>query len=802
MILTAPDLLLLRERPHRTELYLSIYKPEIIMKCQVDVGTGSIGRGAMIVPYDTVSEGSYTGTFADLTILVGSSDGASDVGKVRMRTGTSSEFMVAENSDISWEDDLYLTVLNYVDIWTVYPRIIPDPSGAPKEVIFYKDYDISYSDQNTILGSFPCAGPHRAAFLENGIASLYYTATGTVNVNGETGTYLWEFEDGTPPVSTDETPGIVTYDAPGHHKTTLIVSTPLGGEDITHRFVSIYDRPENGSHTPILKWELSGLSGSRAEGGYTAQIKVWENINDIQDNALVVIFADDWYGNTKRSLGGNASGGATNNCSNIVFVGYVIKGTIRYNYRESSVEFGIGSPTEIMRQADGFAISCESKETSTTWFEIDDMTVPKAIYHYLHWHSTVLKVADFQYTGDNRRHQYFDTDRESLFDAIDNFLRTGLYGEMISDRQGKLWAEIDVPAEHNFYNSTGTTTMMLTNQDWIGEPDIEERQMNEVSYLEAGGIAYDGPIAGTFSALMSQAPGITPAYRGKAEQLQGLILLDQAQLNDLTGDIFAYKNSKYTVSMKLAGNYRNIDIVPKEKCLLNIEYLDTVRGIVFINKPFHPINMGWEWDASKGFLSPTISFNEITNGIGGQTEQIPAETVDIPIAPPTDGFSIPDIVIPSFSFPAIGGAEYFLLSKTSITALTSGDIPWESGIVGGDAIQWLPVSSPDTVTILKTGFYFIYVSLTLFEQPAIPLELYFTFTGHVEILGNFWAIPIYLDSSDHVPAGSFGQSYHLRATIPLPIQAGSTIKVHITYINGGGGVTTAQLFVVRICDLL
>jgi hypothetical protein len=388
-----------------------------------------------------------------------------------------------------------------------------------------------------------------------------------------------------------------------------------------------------------------------------------------------------------------------------------------------------------------------------------------------------------------------------LFDAIDNFLRTGLYGELISDRQGKLWAEIDVPAEHNFYNS-GTTTMMLTNQDWVGEPDIEERQMNEVSYLEAGGIAYNGPVAGTFSALMSQAPGFTPSYRGKIDRLQGLILVDQAQLNDLTGDIFAYKNSKYTVSMNLAGNYRNLDIVPKEKCLLNILHNDTVRGITFINKPFHPINMNWKWDASKAFLVPTLVLNEVTNGIGGQTEQIPAEPVVIPAAPPTDGFSIPDIVIPQFSFPTIGGAEYFLLSKTSITALTSGYIPWESGIVGGSAIQWLPASSPDTVTILKTGFYFVYVNLSLREQPTIPLALDFTFNGDVEIVGNFWTIPIDLSSHDYVPAGAVAHFNWTHKTIPLPIQIGSTIKVNITYIAGGGGVITAQLFVVRICDLL
>jgi hypothetical protein len=461
MILTAPELLLLRERPHRTELYLSIYKPTTIMSCQV---SGTVSRGEYEIPYDTVTTGTYTDVLADMTMLVGTNPGESDIGKIRVREATATEFIVAANNDINWQNNLYLTILNYVDIWPIYQKIIIDPADD-ENIIVYKDYDIEYTDQNEVLGSFPCAGPHRAAFLEAGTGSnLYYTADGTTNVNGETGTYSWEFEGGNPATSSAETPGYVSYDTPGHYRTSLIVSGTVSGcSDITHRFVSIYDRPENGHHTPILKWELSGLSGSRAEGGYNAQVTVWEHIDDIQDNALVVIFADDWYGNTQQSLGGNAK-----NSSKIVFVGYIIKGTIQYNYRDSSVEFGIGSVTEMMRQGDGFGLSCDSVETPINWFEIQDMNISKALYHYLRWHSTILKTTDFEYTGDNRKKQYFDTDRASMFDAIDNFLRVCMLGELVTDRQGKLWAEINVGATHN---ATGTiaTTMLLNNQDWMGE---------------------------------------------------------------------------------------------------------------------------------------------------------------------------------------------------------------------------------------------------------------------------------------------------------------------------------------------
>jgi hypothetical protein len=651
MILNSSELAILRQRPHRTDLFLSIYKPNILMQCQVN--DASIARDEMDIFYSgTVSSGAEANVKEGMTLLVGTSAGASDVGKTRIKTVPNGiKFVVAANSDISWQNGLYLTVLNYVDIWTVFPRIIIDPAGAPDEVISYKDYDIAYIDQNTVLGSFPCAGPHRAAFLKSGSVQLYYSATGTSNVAGETPTYLWEFEGGTGSNYNTATPGYITYNTPGHYKTTLTVSTLLGGSDVTYRFVSIYDRENEGGDMPIVKWDMPDLSGSRAEGGYNATIKVWEHIDDIQDNALVVLFADDWYGSTGTSLGGNAE-----HSSEIVFVGYITKGSIRYNYRESSAEFSMGSITEMMRQGSGFGLSCDSVETPTNWFEIKDMDIPKALYHYLKWHSTVLKVTDFQYTGDARKKQYFDTDNTSMFDAIDNFLRVCMFGEVVADRQGKIWAEISAGATHD-YISTGTTTMTIDNQDWMGEPDIEERQLNDVSYLEVGGVSYSGSGTGIFATYMSQAPGFVHSNHGNVERIEGATLISQSQLNDLTGDLFAYKNAKYIVTMDMIGNYRNIDIAPKEKCLLNIGANDTVRGITFTNKPFHPVSMNWQWNSEKAFLYPNIVFNEVTNGICGETEPIPAETVDVPETPP--GYTPP-----SFDFPPIPPFNGFIGVKT------------------------------------------------------------------------------------------------------------------------------------------
>jgi hypothetical protein len=196
-----------------------------------------------------------------------------------------------------------------------------------------------------------------------------------------------------------------------------------------------------------------------------------------------------------------------------------------------------------MKIAEGFSVSVEDAATPQTWYEVENMTVKRAIYHYFKWHSTILNVADVRITTDDLPVQYFDSDRTSLYDAVDKFIRGGMVGETISDRQGIIWMEISPDATHLARTSL-PTAMSLEKRDWRGDVNLTKRVSRDVSYVERGGIAYYGYGAG-FSALLSCAPGNAPSYRGKTNQAEGLILTDQSQLNDLTGDIFAYLNSMY-----------------------------------------------------------------------------------------------------------------------------------------------------------------------------------------------------------------------------------------------------------------
>jgi PKD repeat protein len=677
---TQADINLLRSRPHNTKLWLSVYQPNTVLACQVN--DLSISKGEREITYDGVTEGSYLTVQPDMMMYVSESTRWRGFkGKVRVRSITSTVITVAENSHIDWNDDDFLTIVSFYEIIAKYPRILQDPADETN-TLWYKDYDIEYSNQNSTLGAFVCMGTHYAGFVED---DVYYTASGTFHLTGEAMTYHWFFEGGDTTGSSVHTPGNIGYSTPGHYTTRLTVSG-TSTADVSYRHISIYDRPEDGATNPILGWELVSLGGTRDQGGYAGRIRIHDDIDEdtLTESSLIVIFADDRYGSTDKSIGGNAL-----NRSSIAYVGYVVNGSIRYNYRDSSVEFDVASPTEFMKFAEGFSVSVEDSADPagqassdpnypSGWVLLLNMDVRRALYHYLFWHSTTLKCVDFEFLGTDKLIQYFDADRSSIYDAVNTLMSGTLIGRIVSDRQGKIWAETDIYTESGSYDDG----VSIQKRDWMDDPFIEERNIPDVSFIEAGGIYYTGA-TGTYTPLLSVAPGEAPAYRGKVQRIQGLALTGQAQLNTLTGNIFAFRNAKYpNIEFRLAGNYRNYDIAPQEKVPLTIAPADTARGINITSDDFFVNGLQYTYNSEKESFLPVISLHELTAGVD-------ADTSIIPVVPPVEGddggFSIPPIVIPPIEIPPFPDIEIPSVGLVFIQPQYSYDV------TGGAETTWSTV---------------------------------------------------------------------------------------------------------------
>lgn len=685
----------MRSRPQSTKLYLSIYKPQTIFTARIN--DSNIARGTRTITYDN-AVGNWQNIKSGMTLLIGSTAGARDIGYLRIRSATSSTIVVAENGDIAWADNLYLTVKNMWDIWGVYPRII---QSGEEDVVFYKDYNIEYSNQNSVLGSFVCAGPHRAAFLNNGSASIYWSATGTINLRGNSVTYEWDFGGAYGTTGSNAmTPGYITYNTPGHYVTRLTV-TGTGGEiDTTYRYVSIYDRPSVGTSTPILQWGMDeDLSGSRSEGGYTSSITVWENIDDVVDGAVVILFGDSYYAGNQQSL--------NNNNSDVFFVGYILGSTIQYDYNTKSCTFQVGSITEYTKSIEGFSISIESVDVASTWYEMDDLDWKRAIYHYLRWHTSMLYSTDFRWIANNKKVQYFDADRGSLFDAINSFLKSAALASAVADRQGVVWIEED--AQSNYY-STPSVNMIIEKQDYIGEPNIRENFYNPVSFIEMGGIAFSGISTGTYSPILAGAPNATtPGYRGSSQRISGLSVENQDDLNRIVGMTYKNRNAKYpNVDYRLQSWYPKIDIAPQYLYQLNVQPTDNNRGAT-ITGSYVPERLEYSYTPRKELLTARLSLNVVDKNY------LVGETIPIPPAPKEEGYSQPEFVfpeIPAINFPTFNFNAAHMLCIGSNVAVTlepgtsSSVVPMTDSLHGVGHVGYMSKSG-NSIVINRQGLYHV-----------------------------------------------------------------------------------------------
>jgi hypothetical protein len=638
--MTTPKLDALRSHNHVSKLYLSIYQPNVIFNGLVN--SASAARGDRTITYDNSVSGSWSRIESGMTLWVGSASGTFDLGKVRVKSATSTTLTVAENEYINWQNNIYLTVVDYVDLVAIFPRLVQD-TGDATVVNFYKDYDIAYTNQNSVLGAFPVMGSHRAAFLgDNGTVDLFWSASGTYPmVSGSAVRYNWTFGGATATGTAGQTPGTARYSGTGHYvtKLTVTVTGSSNANEVAYRYVSIYNKPNRGTNVPIRQWTLSDLTGSRQDGGFRGKVNVFETLNyKLEGGELVVIFSEDEFNGIPQSI----DIGTVRPDDGILFVGYVLEGSVEYDYEKSKVAFDIGSASEVLKRTENFAISVESMANPSAWWHFYDMTTKKAMYHYIKWHSTLLKVADVFWLGKDYYVQFFDSERTNVWDAIQAFMKPTLIGGAVTNNKGQVVFQTE-PESFTTPTLSYPKIMDMNDRDVMDNVDVSENLFDEVCYVEMGGIDYDGALNGNNSApMLSAAPGIAPKYYGKNQSNQGLALESQQNLNEITGNILAKANSNVnSFRARMTGNYR-FTLAPINMLGVHVPADKTLRNKM-VSGTFYPDNINYNYEAEGGFLSSSLEFIPVVNGTPGVTLEIKPPSTLAPL-------TFPPLIFPGFSF--------------------------------------------------------------------------------------------------------------------------------------------------------
>lgn len=632
--ITSGELTNLRSEPQWGRLYLAgLEAPRVIFAAQVNQSfpawnTWDNKARDMIleIAYDGVTQGAYTDIIPGMTLWVGTAAGKYDVGVARIRKAAdATKLYIGEISDIKWDDNLYLTVIDEFGLWPKHVRI---SSGT-----VYMDGDITYTDQHSLFDPVPVLGSDLVLDIS---AYPYQTAAGVLDASDSwvfessiTG-YAWTATEGTLTGANTAAPQLTisAYPTGGKIRLSCTVTAANGKSFSGYRYVHVYDQ----SHRPENQCRIASIEADYDAGGWQFDIEMVGDISYVRDRAKVILFAEDFYEGQKISIGQQKGR------ENIICEGWIDGETIEYNAEMSAVRFTVKGAWHWLDKMPGFPPGVETRRAGLTaaWTNIPGLDVDRALWHLLHWRSTATAVMDCRLTIDSRFASAFEVPAESLWAQMIEIAQTSILASPGVDRYGRLFVQID-PQYQPVADRDGVEIMTITKADWQDIVSLERRVVGETAMLDLSGVALESSTSAG-KPIFSLAPGHIFKRYGAIETLDRLLLESQTQANELAGLVMGRRNNPLPdIEIKLAANNRMIDLYPRQYCIFSIDAADTVRGLTYSGRLI-PRSITIEWDEESGALIPTItfepeSFPELAID-GDPPANNPGEPAQPPPAPP------------------------------------------------------------------------------------------------------------------------------------------------------------------------
>jgi len=311
----------------RSQLHLGFSDaPPVVFQCVIN---------QTFATHDMVFEFIYdggVGTYGDvlpgMTAWIGSDVGLYDVGQCRIRKAlTSNHVYVSEGSEINWSNNLHVTIVDEMGMWPKHLFI--DDSG-----VLFVDKDVAFTDQYTKFAPTPIMGCNAVVDVDEYPVTVKFPEADRSWVFESTITgWLWTATEGTLTGSTtnDPTLTIDSYPANGLIRVALRLTTAAGAVFTGYRYVQVYDHEQDiygiMLHRPVDVFQLNSCSIDYQTGGGSFEVTLYSNggRDEIRDRAPIVLFADDYYGAEKTSIGQLAGR------ENIIAFGWIDAESIEYD---------------------------------------------------------------------------------------------------------------------------------------------------------------------------------------------------------------------------------------------------------------------------------------------------------------------------------------------------------------------------------------------------------------------------------------------------------------------------------------
>jgi hypothetical protein len=609
------------------------------------VNDAAIEQGETIITYD--------GDIGEDAVLPGMTlfnksldDIGNEKGSARIKSiNTGTKQIIVEPNSIDWKDNEDLLADGVFRLYRILPEII---SGVVKE-----DKDKTYTNQNDKDKQKPVAlmGCDRYAWTGEPISfygwGSYAKARDASGQRYGIASYQWDFDGGTivqgnaTMPGTESSPIKVQWNTPGERHVSLLVTDDNGNTHKAYRPTIVVDRPGQGDSPPYQEFEVENLEGDWESGDWRGSIRVMGDASPsgFPNNARMILWSEDWYGDAKQSIGGWYGQ------EDILLCAYVIEDSVRQDAETGDVTFEFASITNQLKELDVWPLNFKNVDGSPgAWHEFKDMTIEDIFWHIVEEHTTLKNVADvFIWTGvsGGKRIDFVDITEAAVYDQLDQQLLSAIFGHLVSSR----YSSVHGNRNFNMLNmeqriQVGRVMMNLEKQDWLDDLEIAgERHRDAVCQVDFIGFIYneDGdPIE-----VYSLAPENQKNF-GRVEKQTGILLsgssIEEAQpeANELSGLYLAYQNIRFPSLTAKLGNYRIFDPAHQDLVGLTLQSADTPRGYDWYDpetgkaKEFIVRRVAYEIDHEAGYMTAVLGLEASTWGKDGTSGDYP------PIPPPPE----------------------------------------------------------------------------------------------------------------------------------------------------------------------
>jgi hypothetical protein len=585
----------------------------------------------------TFSDGPlWASVLADMTLFVGTSAGAYDVGMVRVRkAATSSILYISECSDVAWAVGQYLTVVEDFGIWARHLRI----TGTDPFVVFM-DWDVAYSDQHLNCDPVPVLGAHVVKKLTGATVQVTGFDAGDSWVRGSTITgYSWAAPGASATAGMSTATPTITYNVAGWYRVSCEVTAANSKKFRGFRRVYVYDD----AHPPLWAQELTACEGDAGRGGWSFRVVVHADatLAQIRNRALIIAFAEDVYGSAEGSVG------IIKDRENILAIGWIVGESIVYDPVHGTVEFTVEGAHSLIEKVTGFpsGVKDVGPAVPASWLEMQNMKVDDALWHFLHWRSTCTRMMDIFPPGTGVPIGLVNSGLATLWQQVQEIGARTIKASPCCDHLGRLYVKTD--SQFLPVGDRAGIPVILTIQPnyWRESIQIERQVIAPVGRVDLAGVAWSNATQkGT--PYFSLAPGHTMKQYGGVQAEDRLALTSQAQANGLAGLILGHANNPYpSILVRFAMNLRALDVCPWQYAMISIAAGDNPRGIALTNFKIIPrrVSYSYQGGAEGGVLLTDVTFEGYTTAESSCDGDIPASPPEpAPPPPPPEPPPLPE----------------------------------------------------------------------------------------------------------------------------------------------------------------